>query len=509
MLKKFNKIFKKIYDKKTIKTGSLLKGYIIYINKEFVYIDTGLKSISAVSINEFKDKKNSLIVKLGDKINVILETVDNGFGITMLSYEKAKQNQEWLFFKNVLKNSTNIYGIINGKTKGGFNVNLNNVKAFLPGSLVDLKPVKDIKYLEGKKLKFKIIKLDKKRNNIVVSRKATIKLIYNYKIKKPIKIIKEGLNVKGIVKNLTDYGAFIDIGGLDGLLHITDISWKRINHPSDIINIGDEIFLKIIKFDKLHRRVSLGLKQRIIDPWNNIMKRYPKGFITKGRISNLTNYGCFVEIEDGIEGLVHTSEMVWNKKNINSFKIIKINKKIKVMILNIDIKRRRISLGIKQCKINPWKKFLIIKKKKKIIKGIIKSITDFGIFVGLFGGIDGLIHLTDISWKLLQKKKLNKYYQGYLIKGIILNVDIENEKISLGIKQIHKNQFNIFFNIYKKNNFIYGKIILIKKKKIKINLGNNLIIFIKKNKNKLNLFKINKIIKVKFIEIKNNKIIFF
>ncbi|WGS66480.1 S1 RNA-binding domain-containing protein [Candidatus Psyllophila symbiotica] len=311
MLKKFREIFKKSFKKININPSSLLKGHIISINKEFVFIDVGLKSLAVISTEEFS-KKNK--IKIGDKINFILDCVDNGFGETMLSYEKVKYDKEWLFLENALKNSISMFGYINGKIKGGYNVELNNIKAFLPGSLVDIKPIKDITHLEGKKLEFKIIKLDKKRNNIVVSRKSVIKLKYNIVKKKPIKLIKKGMIVKGVVKNLTDYGAFINIGGLDGLLHITDMSWKRINHPSDIINIGDEIVLKIIKFDNLNKRISLGLKQRFIDPWNNIMIRYPKGFVTKGRVSNLTNYGCFVEIEEGIEGLVHISEMEWKKK---------------------------------------------------------------------------------------------------------------------------------------------------------------------------------------------------
>ncbi|XZR53242.1 MAG: S1 RNA-binding domain-containing protein [Enterobacteriaceae bacterium] len=519
MIKKFNKIFKKIFKKINIKPGSLLKGNVISINKEFVFIDTGLKSLSTISIEEFKyikDIKNNKNIistkkiKIGDKINVVLECIDNGFGTTILSYEKSKCNQEWLFLENVLKKKESMFGFINGKIKGGYNVDLNNTKAFLPNSLVDLKPVKDISNLLSKLLEFKIIKLDKKRNNIVVSRKTVLKLKYKQIKKKPIKTIKVGINVKGIVKNLTDYGAFINIGGLDGLLHITDISWKRIKHPSDIINIGDEIFLKIIKFDKLNKRISLGLKQRIEDPWKNIIKHFPKGFVTKGRISNLTNYGCFVEIKDGIEGLVHTSEMKWDKKKINPIKFFKINNEINVMILNIDIKKRRISLGIKQCKINPWEKILFLKKSKSSIKGIIKSITDFGIFVGLFEGIDGLIHLNDISWNLFNKKNKEKYKKGYLIKSIILQVDIEHKRISLGIKQLNKDPYNKFLTIYKKNNFIYGKFISINKKKIKISLGNNLIVYLNILKFKIsNYFNYKKIIKIKFIKIKKNKIINF
>ncbi|XZR52851.1 MAG: 30S ribosomal protein S1 [Enterobacteriaceae bacterium] len=507
MLKKFCNIFKKVFKKINIKQGSLLKGYIISIDKELVYIDVGLKSLTSISIEEFKNIKKK--IKIGDKINVVLDFLDNGLGETIVSYEKAQYNQEWLILEKALKNSTSMFGYINGRTKGGFNVDLNNIKAFLPGSLVDIRPIRDITYLEGKKLEFKIIKLDKKRNNIVISRKAVIKREYNSIKKKSMKLIKEGINIKGIVKNLTDYGAFIDIGGLDGLLHITDMSWKRIKHPIDIVNIGDEIILKVIKFDNLNKRISLGLKQRFLDPWNNIMIRYPKGFITKGRVCSLTNYGCFVEIEDGIEGLVHTSEMEWKKKKVNPYRLIKINKQVKVMILNIDKKKRRISLGMKQCKINPWKVFLNKKKNRKYVKGIVKSITDFGIFVGLFDGIDGLIHLTDISWNILSKKNINKYKKGDIIKSIILQIDIERERISLGIKQLYINNFNKFLITYKKNDFIYCKIILITFKKIVINLGNKLIGYLYNFNNNINNIILNnkKIIKLNFISIKNKKII--
>ncbi|WMC19124.1 MAG: S1 RNA-binding domain-containing protein [Enterobacteriaceae bacterium PSpicST1] len=508
MIKKFNKIFKKVFKKINIKPGLLIKGYVISISKELVFIDVGLKSLATILIKEFKNKKKKIDIKLGDKIDVILECIDNGFGKTILSYEKVEHNKEWLILKNALKNSISMFGFINGRTKGGFNIKLNNIKAFLPGSLVDIKPVKDITYLEGKKLEFKIIKLDKKRNNIVVSRKAVIKLEYNSIKKKTIKLIKEGVIIKGVVKNLTDYGAFINIGGLDGLLHITDMSWKRIRHPSDIVNIGDVIILKIIKFNSLNKRISLGLKQRSLDPWNNIIIRYPKGSITKGRVSNLTNYGCFVKLEDGVEGLVHTSEMEWKKKNINPYKFIKINKQINVMILNIDTKKRRISLGIKQCKINPWKFFHIKKETKCYVNGIIKSITDFGIFVGLFDGIDGLIHLTDISWDIINKKNINKYKKGDKIKSIILQVNVIRERISLGIKQLNINNFSKFLTIYKKNNFIYCKIILIKKKKIKINLGNKLIGYLNIIKNNIfNLFNNKKIIKLNFLKILKKKIV--
>ncbi|BFI91176.1 30S ribosomal protein S1 [Enterobacterales bacterium endosymbiont of Anomoneura mori] len=507
MIKSFNNFFKKVLKKLEIKSNLLYKGYIKSINKEFVTIDAGFKSESLIPIEEFKNKKGKIENKPGDIINVILENFDNGYGETILSREKAKNNEKWLFLKNILKNSISMFGYIQSKTKGGYSINLNNIKAFLPSSLIDIRPLRDIKHLENRKLEFKVIKIDKIRNNIVVSRKAAIIFRKNILKKKQLKIIKKGINVKGIIKNITDYGAFINVGGLDGLLHITDMSWKRINHPSDIVNIGDEVILKVIKFDSLNKRISLGLKQRFKDPWKNILKKYPKGSIIEGKISNLTNYGCFVKIEEGIEGLLHISEIKIKKKKKILNKLFKINKKIKVFILNIDKKKRRISLGMKQFKNNPWKNFFIENKKGDNINGIIKSVTDFGIFINLKNNINGLIHFSDISWNFNNKKILKKFINGKKIKVIILHIDYKHKHISLGIKQLKNNLFNIFLSIYKKNNFIIGKMVSKNKNFIKINLGNNLIGYLNILKFKNIIFNKNYLIKIYFLKINNKNII--
>lgn len=471
MTESFDQLFNKSLKEININPGSIIRGKVISIDKDMILIDAGLKSESYIPIEQFKNTHGEIEVKIGEEIDVVLDAVEDGFGETILSREKAKKHEIWISLEKAYKNIDTVCGTINGKVKGGFTVELNGIRAFLPGSLVDIKPLKDTNHLEGKELEFKVIKLDKKRNNVVVSRKAVISNNNESERENILKNLKEDIEIKGTVKNLTDYGAFIDLGGVDGLLHITDMSWKRIKYPSEIVNIGDEITVKVLKFDKENTRVSLGLKQLYMDPWTNISKNYPEGTKTKGKVTNLTDYGCFVEIQDGIEGLVHVSEMDWSNKNVNSSKIVNVGDVVEVMILNIDEQRRRISLGIKQCKTNPWKKFSKIYNKGDKINGTIKSITDFGIFIGLDGGIDGLVHLSDISWESETESTANKYKKGEKITTSILQIDVERERISLGIKQLQEDPLNSFSNIHKKGDIIIGNIISIKQNEIKVNIS--------------------------------------
>ncbi|CAL4321273.1 30S ribosomal protein S1 [Buchnera aphidicola (Chaetosiphella stipae setosa)] len=480
MKESFSKLFQDSLKKIKTKPGSIITGKIIKINKENVLVDSGLKSESKIPIEQFKNSQGILEIKIGDKIEVSLDSVEDGFGETILSREKAKRHQSWLVLEKIHEESTNITGIINGKVKGGFTVELNDIRAFLPGSLVDIRPIRDASHLEGKKIEFKVIKLDKKRNNVVVSRKAVIESENSVERNKLLSNIQEGLELPGIVKNLTDYGAFIDLGGVDGLLHITDMAWKRVKHPSEIVSLGEEIIVKILKFDKEKMRVSLGLKQLSQDPWINISQKYPEKSKVTGKITNLTDYGCFVEIEEGIEGLVHVSEMNWTNKNVHPSKVVKLNDIIEVMILEIDEERRRISLGLKQCTINPWKKFAEIHKKGTKVDGVIKSITDFGIFVGLKEGIDGLIHLSDIDWNTSGEELVKKYKKGEKISAVVLQVDAERERVSLSIKHLFEDPLKIFIKKYKKGSVIQG---LIKKihsnEKVIINVKENISAMVK------------------------------
>ncbi|MFI4818983.1 MAG: 30S ribosomal protein S1 [Enterobacterales bacterium] len=459
MTESFYKLLEKSMKEIKIKPGSIIKGNVISILKDVVILDTGLKSESVINIEQFLNDQGELEIKIGDEVDVSLESLEDGFGETLISREKAKRHADWLMLEKSYKKSKPVVGTINGKVKGGFTVEINNIRAFLPGSLVDIHPLKNTINLEGKNFDFKVIKIDKKRNNIVVSRKEIIENENNVERSKIIKKLKEGQKVKGIIKNITDYGAFIDMGGIDGLLHITDISWRRIKHPTEIINLGDKIIVKILKFDKTRTRVSLGLKQLGIDPWISILNKYPKGCKRNGRVTNLTDYGCFVEIEEGIEGLVHISEMDWTNKNIHPSKVVKINDNIEIMVLNIEEKRRRISLGIKQCKKNPWKEFSKYINIGDIVEGKIKSITDFGIFVGLDKGIDGLVHLSDISWKISYDKSTISYKKGDKISCFVLQVDAKKERISLGIKQLNEDPFNKYLNENKNKSIVKGKII--------------------------------------------------
>ncbi|CAL4322283.1 30S ribosomal protein S1 [Buchnera aphidicola] len=459
MTESFSKLFTESLQEITTQPGSIIQGIVVSINKDIVLVDAGLKSESAIPAEQFKNSQGKFEIKLGDIVDVALDAIEDGFGETILSREKAKRHESWIILEKAHEKSDSVLGIINGKVKGGFTVELNDIRAFLPGSLVDVRPVRETIHLEGKELEFKVIKLDKKRNNVVVSRRAVIESENSAERDYLLKNLQEGIEVKGIVKNLTDYGAFVDLGGVDGLLHITDMAWKRVKHPSEIVNVGDEINVKILKFDREKTRVSLGLKQLGEDPWIALSKRYPEEKKVTGRVTNLTDYGCFVEIEEGVEGLVHVSEMDWTNKNIHPSKVVKVNDIVQVMVLDIDEDRRRISLGLKQCKVNPWKEFSEIHKKGNKVEGKIKSITDFGIFIGLSGGIDGLVHLSDISWSKSGEEAVQEYKKGDEISAVVLQVDADRERISLGIKQLEDDPFHTYIMNNKKGSVVTGKII--------------------------------------------------
>ena len=445
---------------KTIETrpGSIVRGVVVAIDKDVVLVDAGLKSESAIPAEQFKNAQGELEIQVGDEVDVALDAVEDGFGETLLSREKAKRHEAWITLEKAYEDAETVVGVINGKVKGGFTVELNGIRAFLPGSLVDVRPVRDTLHLEGKELEFKVIKLDQKRNNVVVSRRAVIESENSAERDQLLENLQEGMEVKGIVKNLTDYGAFVDLGGVDGLLHITDMAWKRVKHPSEIVNVGDEITVKVLKFDRERTRVSLGLKQLGEDPWVAIAKRYPEGTKLTGRVTNLTDYGCFVEIEEGVEGLVHVSEMDWTNKNIHPSKVVNVGDVVEVMVLDIDEERRRISLGLKQCKNNPWQQFAETHNKGDRVEGKIKSITDFGIFIGLDGGIDGLVHLSDISWNVAGEEAVREYKKGDEIAAVVLQVDAERERISLGVKQLAEDPFNNYVALNKKGAIVVGKV---------------------------------------------------
>jgi len=445
---------------KTIETrpGSIVRGIVVSIDKDVVLVDAGLKSESAIPAEQFKNAAGELEIQVGDEVDVALDAVEDGFGETLLSREKAKRHEAWITLEKAYEDAETVTGVINGKVKGGSTVELNGIRAFLPGSLVDVRPVRDTLHLEGKELEFKVIKLDQKRNNVVVSRRAVIESENSAERDQLLENLQEGMEVKGIVKNLTDYGAFVDLGGVDGLLHITDMAWKRVKHPSEIVNVGDEITVKVLKFDRERTRVSLGLKQLGEDPWVAIAKRYPEGTRLTGRVTNLTDYGCFVEIEEGVEGLVHVSEMDWTNKNIHPSKVVNVGDVVEVMVLDIDEERRRISLGLKQCKSNPWQLFAETHNKGDRVEGKIKSITDFGIFIGLDGGIDGLVHLSDISWNATGEEAVREYKKGDEIAAVVLQVDAERERISLGVKQLAEDPFNNYITLNKKGAIVTGKV---------------------------------------------------
>ena len=454
--------------------GSLVNATVVEVTPDFVTVSAGLKSEGVIPAEQFKNEAGEITVERGDVVEVALESVEDGFGETKLSREKARRLRAWEVLEEALENDEIITGIISGKVKGGFTVELGDIRAFLPGSLVDVRPVRDTTYLEGKELEFKLIKLDQRRNNVVVSRRAVVEEEYSAERDALLETLAEGKVVKGIVKNLTDYGAFIDLGGIDGLLHITDMAWKRVKHPSEIIQMGDEVDVKILKFDKEKSRVSLGLKQLGEDPWQDLVRRYPVNTRLFGKVSNLTDYGCFVEIEDGVEGLVHVSEMDWTNKNVNPSKVVTLGDEVEVMILDIDAERRRISLGMKQCKANPWDEFAKSFNKNDIVKGNIKSITDFGIFIGLEGGIDGLVHLSDISWNVQGEDAVRDYKKGDEVEAIVLAVDPERERISLGIKQMDQDPFSAFFAANPKGSIVKGTIVEVTPKMAKVDLGDGI-----------------------------------
>ncbi|WP_312203964.1 30S ribosomal protein S1 [Mixta calida] len=458
MTESFAQLFEESLKEIETRPGSIVRGVVVAIDKDVVLVDAGLKSESAIPAEQFKNAQGEIEIQVGDEVDVALDAVEDGFGETLLSREKAKRHEAWLMLEKAYEEAAPVTGVINGKVKGGFTVELNGIRAFLPGSLVDVRPVRDTLHLEGKELEFKVIKLDQKRNNVVVSRRAVIESENSAERDQLLENLQEGMEVKGIVKNLTDYGAFVDLGGVDGLLHITDMAWKRVKHPSEIVNVGDEITVKVLKFDRERTRVSLGLKQLGEDPWVAIAKRYPEGTKLTGRVTNLTDYGCFVEIEEGVEGLVHVSEMDWTNKNIHPSKVVNVGDVVEVMVLDIDEERRRISLGLKQCKANPWQQFAETHNKGDRVEGKIKSITDFGIFIGLEGGIDGLVHLSDISWNATGEEAVREYKKGDEIAAVVLQVDAERERISLGVKQLAEDPFNNYISLNKKGAIVTGKV---------------------------------------------------
>jgi small subunit ribosomal protein S1 len=471
MIENFADLFEESLKVIETRPGSIVKGTIVSIDKDIVLVDAGLKSESAIPVEQFRNAEGELDVVVGDVIDVALDAIEDGFGETILSREKAKRHEAWVELEKAYTEKETIIGVINGKVKGGFTVEVNTVRAFLPGSLVDVRPVRDTTHLEGKELEFKVIKLDAKRNNVVVSRRAVIEAESSAERDTLLANLEEGHEVKGIVKNLTDYGAFVDLGGVDGLLHITDMAWKRVKHPSEIVNVGDEINVKVLKFDKEKSRVSLGMKQMGNDPWQEIANRYPEGAKLSGAVTNLTDYGCFVEIEDGVEGLVHVSEMDWTNKNIHPSKVVNLGDVCEVMVLEIDEERRRISLGLKQCIPNPWEEFAKAQSKGDKVSGKIKSITDFGIFIGLDGGIDGLVHLSDISWNKTGEEAVREYKKGDEISAVVLQVDPERERISLGVKQIEEDPFNQYITDTKKGTIVIGMVTAVDAKGVTVKLG--------------------------------------
>jgi small subunit ribosomal protein S1 len=458
MTESFAELFEQSQSLANLKPGTIVSGIVVEIRNDVIVVNAGLQSEGIVPIEQFLNEQGELEVKLGDEVKVALDAIEDGFGETRLSREKAKRSLVWDELENAQQTNATVTGRISGKVKGGFTVDIKDVRAFLPGSLVDVRPVRDPVYLEGKELEFKIIKLDRKRNNVVVSRRAVVESEHSEEREQLLERLQEGAVVKGVVKNLTDYGAFVDLGGIDGLLHITDMAWKRVRHPSEVVNVGDELEVRVLRFDRERNRVSLGLKQLGEDPWVAIARRYPTGTRLFGKVSNVTDYGCFVELEPGVEGLVHVSEMDWTNKNVNPAKLVQVGDEIEVMVLDVDEERRRISLGIKQTQANPWESFAAIHKKNDRVSGQIKSITDFGIFVGLDGGIDGLVHLSDISWQSTGEDLVRQFKKGDTVEAVVLAVDPERERISLGIKQLEQDPFGQFMAAHPRGSIINGTV---------------------------------------------------
>ena len=458
MSESFAELFEESLRTVDMTSGSIITGVVVDIDNEWVTVHAGLKSEGVIPRNQFLNESGELEVAIGDTVQVSMDAVDDGFGETRLSREKAKRAESWQILENVYENSEVIKGLISGRVKGGFTVEIRDIRAFLPGSLVDVRPLRENETLEGREMEFKVIKLDQKRNNVVVSRRSVLEEENSAEREALLASLQEGQAVKGIVKNLTDYGAFVDLGGVDGLLHITDMAWKRIKHPGEIVAVGDEIDVKVLKFDRERNRVSLGLKQLGEDPWVAITQRYPEGARTMARVTNLTDYGCFAEIEEGVEGLVHVSEMDWTNRNIHPSKVVQVGDEVEVMVLDIDEERRRISLGIKQCQGNPWEEFAVLHNKGEKIRGYIKSITDFGIFIGLDGNIDGLVHLSDISWNEPGEQAVRRFTKGDEIETVILSIDAERERISLGLKQLEDDPFNNYIAVNERGAIVMGKV---------------------------------------------------
>ncbi|HZF22666.1 MAG TPA: 30S ribosomal protein S1 [Burkholderiales bacterium] len=452
----FAAMFEESLSRQEMRAGEVITAEVVRVDPNFVVVNAGLKSESFISADEFKNDRGELEVKPGDYVTVAIEALEDGYGETRLSREKAKRLAAWHDLEKAMEQGTLVQGLVNGKVKGGLTVMVNGIRAFLPGSLVDIRPVKDTNPYEGKNLEFKVIKLDRKRNNVVVSRRAVLEASQGAEREALLASLQEGATVKGIVKNITDYGAFVDLGGIDGLLHITDLAWRRVKHPSEVLNVGDEVTAKILKFDQEKNRVSLGLKQLGEDPWVGLSRRYPPGTRLFGKVSNLTDYGAFVEIEQGIEGLVHVSEMDWTNKNVHPSRVVQLGDEVEVMILEIDEDRRRISLGMKQCKPNPWEEFSANYKKGDKVRGQIKSITDFGIFIGLPGGIDGLVHLSDLSWSVPGEEAVRNYKKGDEVEAMVISIDVERERISLGIKQLEGDPFTNFVATHDKGMVVDG-----------------------------------------------------
>jgi small subunit ribosomal protein S1 len=474
MTESFAQLFEQSLANQRIRPGMILTGLVVDVTPDVVIVNVGLKSEAVISLDQFKNERGEIEVKAGDEVEVALDSVEDGTGETRLSRDKAKRARTWTRLEKAFNDSEIVTGVITGRVKGGFTVEIENVRAFLPGSLVDVRPVRDTSYLEGKPLEFKVIKLDQKRNNVVVSRRAVVEQEFSAERSALMENLQEGSVVRGAVKNLTDYGAFVDLGGIDGLLHITDMAWKRVKHPSEVVKVGDEIEVRILKFDRERSRVSLGLKQLGADPWENIARRYPPNTRVFGKVTNIADYGAFVEIEDGVEGLVHVSEMDWTNKNVNPAKVVHTGQEVEVMVLDVDEERRRISLGLKQCKANPWKEFAENYNRGDKVSGQIKSITDFGIFIGLAGGIDGLVHLSDISWDVPGEEAVRNFQKAQQVEAMVLSIDPERERISLGIKQLAKDPFSAWIAENPKGTIVRGTVKEVDARGGVIDLGNGI-----------------------------------
>ena len=479
MSESFAALFEESLKTIEMEPGSIVTGVIIDIDKDWVTVHAGLKSEGIIPKIQFLDDSGNFTAKIGDEVQVALETIEDGFGLTRLSREKAQRIETWTQLEKCHANDQVVTGLITGKVKGGFTVDIKGVRAFLPGSLVDVRPTRETTHLEGREIEFKLIKLDQKRNNVVVSRRAVMESVNSEERDALLSSLEEGSVVKGIVKNLTDYGAFVDLGGIDGLLHITDMAWRRIKHPSEMVEVGQELDVRVLKFDRERSRVSLGLKQLGDDPWVAVAARYPEGTRVKARVTNLTDYGCFAELEDGIEGLVHVSEMDWTNKNIHPSKVVQVGDEVEVMVLDIDTERRRVSLGIKQCTMNPWEAFALKYAKGDRVSGGIKSITDFGIFIGLEGGIDGLVHLSDLSWNETGEDAVREFRKGDEVEAVILAVDAERERISLGIKQMSEDPFSDYVTANDKGAVVKGTVTAVDAKGATIHLGDDIEGYIK------------------------------